>query len=143
MAQFPSFDEHFRPQIQNSLNQHLNSMERKVNEAQQSNDADEAEKMLDQACEECVKTVQSEVNRIKASIKDKRPSETSSQEQKDGYRVFLQAATAGFLQTQGLFAEIFSRLRNIVSTVVDWIRKGLGWIGSKIRDAFSAIRSLF
>lgn len=143
MSQFPSFDEHFRPQIQNTLSRHVDSMERKVNEAQQSKDTDEAIRALDQACDECVQAVQTEVNRIKASVKDKRPSETAPQAQKDNYKTFVEATTTGFINTQGIFGEIFSRLRKIVSTVVEWIRKGLAWIGNKIKEAFSAIRSFF
>jgi hypothetical protein len=48
MTTFPSFDDHYRPQLQKHLDQNVvDFMETKVNEAQRINDADEAERLLD------------------------------------------------------------------------------------------------
>ena len=142
MTQFPSFLELFQPQIQSIFNRDVDYMERKINEVQQLNDADEAERLLDQACDEFLANYERQMNEIRASIKQKRPSHTSPTEQ-NRYNIFVEAATVGIRQNQGSFDTIFSRLRSIVSTVVDWIRKGLAWNENLIRDHFNGIRSLF
>ena len=143
MAQYPSFNEHYRPQIQNQLNQNVDHMERKINEAQQLKDADEAERMLDEACDKCLENVQEHVNGIKASIKQKRPSSSASSQEQKRYTDFVAASATGVNQTKGLFDTIFARIRNMINTVVEWIRKGLAWMASRIVDTFKIIRSLF
>lgn len=141
MTQFPSFLELFQPQIHNIFNRDVDSMERKIHQARQLNDADKAERMLDQACDELLANYKREVDEIRASIKQKRPSHTSSTEQ-SRYNIFVEAATVGIRQNQEKFDTIFSRLRNIVNSIVDWIRQGLAWNENLIRDHFSSIRSL-
>lgn len=143
MAASLSFERDYQPQLRAVLSQNVDIMEQKINEARWTNDANEAERVLAQACDECVDKVKTETNKIKESIKQKRPSSTSSTEQQQRYIAFVQACAGGFRLIQILFDGIFARIRDVVKMVVDSIRKGLAWMKDIIESAFNAIRSLF
>jgi hypothetical protein len=142
MNTFPTFNDIYRPILEKDLDRHVDFMERKVNEAQRANDADEAERLLDEACDQCVDKVRVQMEEIKASVKQKGTTCTSS-EDKQRYKSFVEGVTTGIRSTQGLFDKIFARIRNIVRTVVDWIRAGLGWMANVVTETFNTIRSLF
>ncbi len=142
MTTLPTFDDLYRPILQTNLDRHVDFMERKVNEAQRAKDADEAEKLLEEACNQCVNKVRDQMEEIKASVKQKGTTCTNS-EDRQKYTSFVQAVTAGIRSSQGLFDQIFARIRNIVKTVVIWIREGLAWMTNVVTEAFKTVRSLF
>jgi hypothetical protein len=125
MTTFPSFNDHYRPQLQRHLDRDVvDFMETKVKEAQRINDADEAERLLDQACDQCVQNVKVQMDEIKASVRQKGTTCTSS-EDRQKYTLFVEEVTAGIRSTQELFDEIFERIREIVKPVIDRIKQGL------------------
>ena len=110
-------------------------------EAQLMDNADEAEDLLDKACDQCQSTLVTKMNEVKASVKQKRTNCTTVEE-KQKYTVFVKAVTDGIRSTQGLFDSMFQRLRDLVGTVVGWIRDGVRWLGNKVAGIFTRIRSL-
>lgn len=138
-----SFDEYYRPQIDATLNRHVTFMEKKVTAAQWTNGADEAERLLGEACDDLMDNVREQLSSIKLSVLRKRPGTTASSEEQRKYCEFAQATAVGVRSARGLFYTIFSRIRNVVRTVADWVRRGVSWEKNKVRDAFHDIRSLF
>jgi hypothetical protein len=82
------------------------------------------------------------VEEIKASVRQKGTTCTSS-EDRQKYTSFIEGVTAGIRSTQGLFDRIFARIRDIVETVINWIRDGFVWMSCAVTAAFTSIRSFF
>ena len=118
-------------------------MERKIEEVRQKNDENEAERLLDEACDQCVNKFKAQMEDIKASVKQRGVNCTSPEDQQK-YEMYVERVTASVNLTQGLFDTIFSRIRSIVTNVVDWIRQGVGWMTNVVTDTLKAIiRTLF
>ncbi|CAF1349316.1 unnamed protein product [Adineta steineri] len=141
MANFPSFDEYYLPRLQSRLNENVGRMEQVVNRAKEM-DADAAERLLNEACGQLLSSVTHEVNEIKTSIKQIGETCTSP-EDRQRYVLFVRGAATGIQSSQTLFGTIFLHINNLVTTVVDWIRRGVSWVVNVVKDTFAAIRSFF
>ncbi|CAF1432176.1 unnamed protein product [Adineta ricciae] len=143
MANFSSFDEQYRPAFHNKLDQNVvEFMQQNIDRAQLMNDADKAEKFLEEACDQCINIVTDHVKEIKESAKQKRAScKTPADEQK--YTTFIQGVAAGVQAAQSKIDQIFCRIHDLITTVIGWIRKGTQWIANAISEAFTFIRSIF
>lgn len=142
MATFPTFDEYYRPKIHKNLQLDVNKLESEVNEVQNSTDADEAERLLDDVCNQCVNQFKAQMEEIKASVKSKSAVCTNS-EDREKYAVFVKEVANGIRSTQAFFDQIFARIRDVVQTVINWIRNSLNWITNIITDTFKTIREFF
>ena len=140
MANFSSFDQQYRSALHDKLNENVNIMQQKVNQVQSMSDPDAAERALDEACDGCLNRVANHVKEIKESARQKRAScKTPADEQR--YAVFVQGVASGIQATQSLIDNIFTKIRNLVETVVGWIRAGISWMASTITDVFNTIRT--
>lgn len=83
MANFPTFDEYYRPKLHRSLERDVDQLEKQVNQVQDSTDADEAERLLDE---------------IKASVKSKSATCTNS-EDREKYALFVKEVANGILRS--------------------------------------------
>ena len=121
----------------------VDHMERKIEEVREKDDENEAERLLDEACDQCVNKFKAQMEDIKASVKQRGVNCTSPEDQQK-YEMYVERVTASVNLTQGLFDTIFSRIRSIVTNVVDWIRQGVGWMTNVVTDTLKAIiRTLF
>ncbi|CAF0992132.1 unnamed protein product [Rotaria sordida] len=109
-----SFDEEFQPQIKNTLNTLVDHVQEKMDSAE-SLSADEAEKLLDDACNDCITTFQTKMEEIKNSARRARPDLSSPTYTEDNkkYTDYIVAVTAGIKQSKSLFDTVFERIRNI------------------------------
>ncbi|CAF1431256.1 unnamed protein product [Adineta ricciae] len=140
MANFSSFEQQYQSALHDKLSENVNIMQQKVNQAQSMSDADAAERALDEACDGCLNRVANHVKEIKESARQKRAScKTPADEQR--YTTFIQGVASGIQATQSLIDTIFTQIRNLVVTVVSWIRMGISWMASTITDVFNSIRA--
>jgi hypothetical protein len=139
-----SFDDEFQPQITSTLSTVVDHMHEKMR-LTESSSVDDAERMLDEACNDCVKTFTTKMDEIKASVKRGKPDPSSSTYNEDErkYKAYVEAATKGIEKSKNLFDTVFERIRDIVSTVIECIKAGVDWIWNQLNDAFSSIRSLW
>ena len=138
-----SFDEEFNPQITDTLNAVVDHMQGKMIDAK-SLSVDEAEKLLDNACDNCIKTFQSKMEEIKASAKKVKPDPSSATYYEDNkkYTAYIATVATGFDKSKSLFDTVFDRIRHIVSTVIDCIKLGMNWIWEQLNETFASIRFL-
>jgi ElaB/YqjD/DUF883 family membrane-anchored ribosome-binding protein len=139
-----SFDQEFQPQIENELNTVVNHIQTKMADAK-SLSVDEAEKLLDDACNDCIKTLQSKMEDIRDSVKTKRPDPSSSTYDEDNkkYTNYIAVVASGITKSKSLFDTVFYQIRSIVSTVIECIKAGANYIWDQLNEAFNSVRSLF
>ena len=142
MATFPTFDGYYRPELHRNLKRDVDKLESQVNQVQDSTDADEAERLLDKVCNQCVDQFKTQMEEIKVSVKSKSAMCTNS-EDREKYTLFVKEVANGIRSTQAFFDRIFERIRHIVQTVVNWIRNGLNWITNIVTDTFKTIQEFF
>jgi hypothetical protein len=138
------FDDEFQPQITSTLDTVVDHIQTKMISLESSS-VDDAEKMLDEACKNCVKTFETKMDEIRTSVKRGKPDPSSSTYNEDErkYRAYVKAAAKGIEKSISLFDKVFERIRDIVSTVIECIKAGVDWIWNQLNDAFSSIRSLW
>ncbi|CAF0874913.1 unnamed protein product [Rotaria sordida] len=109
-----SFDEEFQPQITNTLNTLVDHIQGKMDNAESSS-VDEAENLLDDACNDCIKTFETKIEEIKTSARRARPDPSSPTYAEDNkkYAVYITAVATGIEQSKSLFDTVFERIRNI------------------------------
>ncbi|CAF2982152.1 unnamed protein product [Rotaria sp. Silwood2] len=139
-----SFDEEFQPQITNTLNTIVDHIQETVNKAEPLS-ADDAEKMLDDACDDCINTFKTKIEEIRASARRARPDPSSQTYDEDEkmYTAYITAVATGIEQSKSFFDTVFERIRNIVSTVVECIKAGVKWAWDQLTAAFDSIKSLY
>jgi hypothetical protein len=145
MAQsFESFDDEFQPQITSTLDTVVDHIQTKMISLESSS-VDDAERMLDEACTNCVKTFETKMDEIRTSVKRGKPHPSSSTYNEDErkYRAYVEAAAKGIEKSISLFDKVFQRIRDIVSIVIECIKAGVDWIWNQLNDAFASIRSLW
>ena len=137
---YPTFEGEYQPRLRNFLERDvIGSLQTRLEHVRSTNDVDEAERLLDEACDQCLGQVTTEINSIKSDVKRRRQDTNSEQ----SYITFVQGVTVGIRRTEGLFQQIFGRIRSLITTVVDWIRSGISWVGEQIQETFHAIRNFF
>ncbi len=139
----PLFDEEYHPQIKKTLSTAVDHVQEKMSQARSSN-VEEAERIFDKACDDCVKTFEKKLNEIKTSVKSAKPDPKSATYDEDNrkYHAYIDAAAIGVEQSKRLFDTVVKRIRDIVSTVLECIKAGVKWICSQFSDAFDSIKSL-
>jgi hypothetical protein len=139
-----SFDEEFQPEITSTLDTVVDHIQAKMRLAESSS-VDDAEKMLDAACNDCVKTFQSKMEDIKASVRKAKPdpSSTTYNEDEKKYTAYVEATAKGIEKSKTLFDTVFERIKSIVSTVIECIKAGVDWIWNQLNEAFTTIKSLW
>lgn len=139
-----SFEDEFQPQITSTLSTVVDHMHEKMRLAESSS-VDDAERMLEEACDNCVKTFKTKMDEIKGSVRKAKPDPSSStyNEDEKKYKAYVEATAKGIEKTRSLFDKVFERIRDIVSTVIDCIKAGVGWIWNQLNEAFASIRSLW
>ena len=141
MGNYPSFEESYGPQLRNTFGAEVRKTEDAVNRTSQITDADEAEESLDEACDELKRNCNKKIDEMKEEVKQKRPKNPTAEEEQR-YAQFIGAMAVGFRTFSNVLNAIFQRLRDLIATVIDWIRRGIAWTALTVREAFSAIRSL-
>ncbi len=139
-----SGDKEIESQISNILKTAANDMESKANTAS-SLSANEAENFLDEACNGLYKKVKSEVEELKATVRRNKPNPSSAtySTDKQKYDAYITAVATSIKTSTNLVELVFQGIRDIVSTVIDWIRAGAAWAWDRIADSFNALRSLW
>jgi hypothetical protein len=138
------FDREFQPQIKTTLDEVIDRMQTRMADAT-SLSVDEAEKLLDDACNDCIKTFQSKMEDIKTSARRGKPDPSSSTYDEDNkkYTTFIAAIASGIERSKSLFDTVFDRIRSIVSTFIECIKAGVTHIWEQLIEAFNSVRSLF
>jgi hypothetical protein len=139
-----SFDDEFHPQIVSTFNTMVDHLEEKMNLAESSS-IEDAERILDEACDNCVRTFQSKIDEIKASVKKCKPDPSSSSYHEDEkkYKAYVEATANGIAKSTSLFNQVFERLRGIVLHVVECIKAGIKYIWNQLNEAFAAVKALW
>lgn len=142
MANYPSFDEFYRPQFRTTLEAEFLKVEDAVSQTRKTTNPDDAERLLEKACDELKSNCNKKIDEVKEAVKQKRPKNPTA-EQEQQYAKFIGAMTVGFRTINGVLDTIFQHLQMLIATVTYWIRQGIGWAASTVSDTFSAIRSLY
>ncbi|CAF2134439.1 unnamed protein product [Rotaria magnacalcarata] len=134
------FDEEFQPQIRHMLNTSVDHIQEQMANVE-SLSADEAEKLLEHACDDFVKTIQTKVEEIKSSVKQRKPDPSSPTYTEDNkkYTAYTVAVAAGMEQSKSLIDTILNSIRNIVSTVVECIRASVEWMWEQLSAGLDPI----
>ncbi|CAF3202841.1 unnamed protein product [Rotaria sp. Silwood2] len=84
-----------------------------------------------------------QLDRIKERILDRRPGPGASDLEKEAYRKLLQYADEGMSRLRNWIGDMFSKLIDIVKTVVIWIWEHVDFIFEKIANAFKNVFDIF
>lgn len=139
-----SGDKEIESQITNILKTAADDMQSKVSTAS-SLSADQAEQLLDEACNGLYEKVKSEVEGIKATVKKNKPNPSSATytTDKQKYDAYITAVATSIKKSANLLELVFKQIRTIVSTIIEWIRAGTAWAWDRITDGFNALRHLW
>jgi hypothetical protein len=137
------FDEEILSQIAAILNTAVDRLEEKIAEADLGS-IDEAETLIDEACQECIETFKAKLEEIKASAKRGKPDPSSSTYDEDikKYTAYITAVASGIEKSKSLFDPIFDRIRKIVSTIVERLRSDAALKWNQIIEDFTSFGSL-
>jgi Flp pilus assembly pilin Flp len=80
---------------------------------------------------------------LKGGIFSKRPGPNASEKEKQDYRSLLQYADDGLGSLKHWISGIFSKLTDVIKSIVNWVRNGLSDIGTKIKNAFQSLADFF
>lgn len=132
------FHEYARRKLDNVENQ-------MVREVQNEDDVDELESKLSSRVEQTKQDFNTQIDALQQQIKSKRPQpgDLNYAQKKEQYVQFLATAVDGVDLIRASLRQVFDRLKKIVMSVVDWIKRRITGVINFIRDGFRALRSLF
>ncbi|UJR17704.1 hypothetical protein I4U23_004602 [Adineta vaga] len=134
---------HFESEINQTMKDGVDYMEAEVARIRATDAADEAEKRLDSVINDCIHMYSTKMGDVRESIRRRRPINPQSptyNQDLEHWKQFSDVAVTGISRTQTVFEQVLSRVREIVSNILQWIANGMTWGLELLRDAFDSIR---
>ena len=142
----PSIDDEVEvdSKIKTLLNTIVDGFEQKMTDAK-STSVDDAEKLLEDACSDCIRTFQTKIEDIKATARRARPNSSSPtyDEDQEKYAAYITVVAAGVEQSRNLFDKVFERIKGIVSHVLECLKAGVTCIWDQLKEAFASVKAIW
>lgn len=140
-----SFD-HISNNFKSYTEQRINRLETEVNTlSSRTDDIDELESQLGAKVENVKKDINDHIDEIQQTVISRRPhpDDKDYQKKRQQYVKLLQESTSGMDLLKKWFQNIFTRLKDIVTSIVQWIVQKVANLTQCIKNAFKALFEFF
>jgi hypothetical protein len=142
MSSFDQFSNNFKFSAQ----QRLNSLEKELNNATENEpDIDDLEAMLKYKVEDTKQDMSNRIDEIKNAVTSRRPNPNDPDyaRKQAQYAQLLSESVKGMNLLKGWLQNIFNRLKQIVTSIIQWIANKIMGIARRIKDAFISLFQIF